>query len=60
MKQKWEPLTFICRDCGTKIKSEYPGHFSVCGCPKEDYIFIDQTEYYIRLGGKPEKFIKVE
>ena len=64
-KVKFKPLKFKCRDCGAEIQSKTSGQFSYCDCPEDDYIFIDQTydkngEGYIRQGGRPEKFIKME
>ena len=64
-KVKFFLLKFQCKDCGVIIKSKTSGQFSHCDCPEDDYIFIDQVydedgEGYVRRGGRPEKFIKIE
>lgn len=57
MNNEWKPLTYQCKDCGDFIASRWSGDWQRCSCP--DYIYIDQTEYYTRMGGRPEKFILV-
>lgn len=43
---------YRCKSCGGIMYSKYRGHFSTCSCGN----FIDQTEYYARLGGKFDDF----
>ena len=49
------PITTVkCLTCGDSIKSSYEGHFIKCECKK---VFIDETRYYVRIGGDPENYI---
>ena len=43
---------FKCKTCSDLMYSKYPGHFCTCSCGN----FIDQTEYYTRMGGEPDNF----
>lgn len=47
-----------CRECNEVLFSKYQGHFNRCKC--EEYIFIDETNHYCRIGGKSEKIIFLE
>ena len=40
-----------CKHCGDIIESKYSGQFVQCSCGK---IYIDETEYYCRVGGNEE------
>lgn len=44
----WKPFKYLATCCNTTIWSEYSGQFKSCKCGKS---FVDQTEYYVRLGG---------
>lgn len=46
--KKFTPHEYQCQFCGGKIHSTYPGEFVRCGCTKS---FVDETEFYTRLGG---------
>lgn len=45
----WPKPARKCPDCGDKLQSKTPGEFVMCGCPSQ--CFVDQTEYYERVGG---------
>lgn len=45
----WEPHKVTVPCCGDTIWSERPGQFKQCKCTKS---YVDQTRYYIRLGGQ--------
>lgn len=45
---EWKPTLFYCEDCEDVIFSAQPGQYDRCGCGNS---FVDQTRYYIRLGG---------
>lgn len=59
MKNNFKPPKYRCKDCGAVIFSSYPGEFVRCNCPAPDYIFVDFTQHYGRMGGNPEKFEEV-
>jgi hypothetical protein len=48
-KGEWKPDTYLTECCRDMIWSARPGHFSTCKCGEA---FVDQTEYYTRVGGK--------
>ena len=60
MKKPFKPQKIQCKICNSIISSSYPGEFVSCKCPRESQIFVDQTEYYIRLGGNPEQMIHLK
>lgn len=39
---------YQCLKCDGLMQSKYSGHFSQCKCGES---FVDQTSYYIRVGG---------
>lgn len=45
-----------CKACNKVIFSSYSGEWVKCDC-KKDFIYIDQTEFYIRMGGEREQMI---
>lgn len=47
-----------CAKCKEIIFSKYQGHFSRCSCP--DYIFIDETRHYCRIGGNLDQIIYLD
>ena len=50
-----------CAICHKQISSSYPGEWVKCDCDIEgDFIFIDQTEYYIRLGVDLNQIIHIK
>ena len=51
-RKKFVPVKYKCPKCGDEIASKWPGDFVVCTCGE---CFVDQTEYYIRVGGFPEE-----
>jgi len=48
----FNPSTYECDYCKDKLRSEKPGHFVECKCGRS---FVDETEYYVRLGGSLTK-----
>lgn len=50
-----EKTIIRCKDCDSLVSSAYPGKFTSCKCPENDYVYIDQTEFYCRVGGRREK-----
>lgn len=48
---KFVPAKYQCPDCRDIIFSRSPGEFVRCSC---EACFVDQTEYYIRVGGPAE------
>jgi hypothetical protein len=52
----WNPTKYISLCCKTVIWSSYPGEWKACTCGKS---FVDETNYYARLGGTVEEYIKV-
>lgn len=44
----FKPFKYLATCCNTVIWSEHSGQFKSCQCGKS---FVDQTEYYVRLGG---------
>lgn len=46
----WNPAKYKCLDCNSVLFSKYPGQFVECKCEK---CFVDQTRYYVRIGGSP-------
>lgn len=57
---KWPPKPVWCVECGTKLRSKFPGEFVQCKCGKA---FADQTPHYHRYGGeitdvKPKKTLQ--
>ena len=57
MTKEFDPDHYMCADCEDIIYSRYPGEFVMCSCKA---IYVDQTPYYSRYGGQPEKFIQVD
>lgn len=47
-KRSFVPFEYECQECKDTIHSSYSGEFVTCSCGKS---FVDQTEYYTRLGG---------
>lgn len=47
------PTKYLATCCGSIIFSEYSGQFKSCQCGKS---FVDQTEYYVRMGGTVEDY----
>jgi hypothetical protein len=45
------PTKYVATCCNSIIFSEYSGQFKSCQCGKS---FVDQTEYYVRIGGTVE------
>lgn len=55
---KFTPTPYYCTECGTVLMSRYEGQFVACG--KEcDASFVDQTLYYIRVGGPAQPIPEV-
>ena len=52
MSKKWNPTVYVCGTCGQKLYSKYPRHWCSCECGN----YIDETEYYCRMGGKFDNF----
>ena len=42
-----------CKICNDIIESKYNGHWMQCKCGK---CYIDETEYYCRIGGDKENW----
>ena len=62
-REEWNEMKNIveCRVCGARISSSYPGDWVKCDCDIEgDFIYIDQTEYYTRLGGDMDQIIYIK
>ncbi len=51
----WNPPHFTCKDCGIEIWSRFPGDFVACDCPGDNYVAVDQTEWYCRYIGDVSK-----
>lgn len=47
-----------CATCKEIIFSKFQGHFSKCSCA--DYIFIDETRLYYRVGGNLDQIIYLD
>jgi hypothetical protein len=47
------PTKYVATCCNSVIFSEYSGQFKSCKCGKS---FVDQTEYYVRMGGTLEEY----
>jgi len=47
-KKKFTPHEYECQECKGKMHSTYSGEYVRCNCGKS---FVDETEYYARLGG---------
>ena len=45
----FQPNTYICLNCKTKMQSSYSGEFVPCKCGLS---FVDQTHFYDRVGGQ--------
>lgn len=45
---------YKCRNCHNVIQSKYEGNFVQCPCGDS---FVDQTKYYIRVGGPAELYV---
>lgn len=45
---KFKPHEYECQECKNKIHSRFSGEFVRCPCGKS---YVDETEYYTRLGG---------
>lgn len=52
MKEFEPQIEVICLKCATIIFSTYSGEFVRCECGA---CFVDETEYYHRLGGNPKE-----
>ena len=48
---KFKPIQYKCPDCGDVFASSHSGEWVACKCGK---CFVDQTEYYIRVGGNAQ------
>lgn len=46
-----------CKHCGDIIESKWSGDWVQCSCKK---IYVDETEYYCRIGGEYEDWEIVE
>ena len=53
-KKLKNPLKVQCKVCKKIIFSSVSGRFTTCDC--ENYVFIDQTEYYCRIGGDASQY----
>jgi hypothetical protein len=53
--KQWNPDVYECPNCKDEVYSKSPGHFAACRCYRNEEHntggFVDQTEYYIRVGG---------
>jgi hypothetical protein len=59
MKKTFNQVKVVCPSCGEAISSSHPGEFVQCGCYSETSgIYVDQTEYYCRIGGPDSGKIK--
>lgn len=61
-REEWNEMKNIveCRVCGARISSSYPGEWVKCDCEWDHMIYIDQTEYYTRLGGDMDQIIEIK
>lgn len=55
--ENWIPTKYFATCCSTIICSNYPGELKSCKCEKS---FVDETNYYARLGGTVELYSKEE
>ena len=62
MNKPWtdELMVVECAICHKQISSSYPGEWVKCDCPMDECIYIDQTEYYTRLGGDLDQIIHIK
>lgn len=63
MNKQWtdELMVVECAICHKQISSSYPGEWVKCDCDIEgDFIYIDQTEFYTRLGGDLDQIIHIK
>jgi hypothetical protein len=53
--KKFTPHPYQCQDCNDIIQSTHSGEWVACKCGKS---FVDETEYYVRVGSNAQPYIE--